>query len=107
MLVFTASTKNRANAARSVYSLYLENWMNCPAPRGSPPLPQAAWAWRGAGRAVSGCGGIQTVSQQHRGRHRTPWRYDHFVQGESSEASGPRPPGTANAHENMSVCAVN
>ena len=49
------------------------------------------------------------MSQQHRGRHGT----DHFVQGESSGASGPPspppppPPATANTHENMSGRAVN
>lgn len=65
-----------------MHSLYWENWRNCRAPRGSPPLPQAGWAWRGAVRGESGCGGIWKVPQQRRGRHTTPGSYCHFVQEE-------------------------
>lgn len=89
-------------------SLYWESWRNCPAPRGSPLLPRAVWAWRGAARGVSGCAGKQTVSRQHRGRHRTPRSYGHFVQEEIPAASVPPPPGAARSrtHEDTNTCMV-
>lgn len=42
-------------AAGSVLSPNWVSWTSCPVPRGSPPLPPAAWAWQEAARAESEC----------------------------------------------------
>lgn len=79
-------------AAGSVRSPYWASWTSCPVPRGSPPLPQAAWAWPEAARAESGCEGRRRVGQQDATSRRTCWRSDHPGQEEMPDPSPSPPP---------------
>lgn len=81
-------------ATGSVRSPYWASLTSCPVPRGSPPLPQAAWAWPEAARAESGCEGRRRVGQQDAASRRTCWRSDHPGQEEMPGPSPSPPPSS-------------